>query len=237
MSLGTTPQLKAVPLPEGFTYVNTLHPDCRISDRYQSTDNFLGRPFPHYYNGAIILSTHAAEALILVQEAVAKDGFDLVFYDGYRPQTTVDAFIAWGSDIADQKMKAEYYPRVDKAHTFDLGYIAKRSGHTRGSTVDLTLIEKGKKLQQTQKVRRQLTDGFEFTYLDDNTVDMHTHVDLFDNASHHDTDLVPKEATARRNYLRSAMVAAGFKPYSKEWWHYTLADEPFPETYFDFPVA
>ncbi len=223
-------------LLEGFVYLHSIHPDIRISNRYHSQDNFLGRPFPHYFNNVLILSTQAAKALLHVQETVSKDGFDLVIYDGYRPQTTVNAFVTWAEDITDQTMKTLYYPRVDKEQVFELGYIAKRSSHTRGSTVDLTLIKKNKPLQPTRKMVRQLNDGFAFTYLDDDTVDMHTHVDLFDKASHHDTDLVPEQALKWRNYLRSAMVSVGFTPYKNEWWHYTLAREPFPDTYFDFPV-
>ncbi|MBX9977008.1 MAG: M15 family metallopeptidase [Alphaproteobacteria bacterium] len=223
-------------LPEGFMYIRDIHPDIRLSNRYHSHDNFMGRPFPFYANNVLIISNEAAESLRKIQDIVAKDGLDLVFYDGYRPQSTVNAFVTWANDPTEQSMKSAYYARVNKADAFELGYIARRSGHTRGSTVDLTLIEKGKYIIPTQKIPRTLEDGFEFMYLDDNTVDTFTHVDLFDDASHHGTALIPEAFQKWRNYLRDVMVANGFKPYSKEWWHYSLENEPYPDTYFDFPV-
>lgn len=224
-------------LPEGFCYITDIHKDIRTSVRYAGSDNFIGEPFVKYQKPVIIISEEAAHMLSLIQDRVSKDGFDLVIYDAYRPQATVDSFRRWAENIADQRMKEQYYPRIDKAKVHELGYIARRSTHSRGSTVDLTIIQKDKALKASEPIKRKLADGFEFTFLDDGTVDMGSHFDLFDEASWHDSPLVGAEYSKWRNYLRDVMVNYNFEPYSKEWWHYTLAHEPFAETYFDFDIA
>ena len=224
-------------LPDGFCYITDIHKDIRTSVRYAGSDNFIGQPFIKYEKPVIILTEEAAQTLSLIQDRVSRDGFDLVIYDSYRPQSTVDSFAVWAENVDDQQMKEHYYPRINKADVHTLGYIAKRSTHSRGSTVDLTLIEKEKTLMPSNPVKRTLTDGFEFTFLDDGTLDMGAHFDLFDEASWHDSPLIEEKYSKWRNYLRDVMVMYNFKPYSKEWWHYTLELEPFPETYFDFSVA
>jgi D-alanyl-D-alanine dipeptidase len=145
----------------------------------------------------------------------------------------VNHFIAWSTDAADVKMKAHYYPHIDKKNLFDLGYLAKKSSHSRGSTVDVSIIRVGGTLLSELKERNFL-DGRAFTYLADGTLDMHSHFDLFDESSWHDSALVGQEAAKNRNYLRAKMQAQGFNSYDKEWWHFELINEPFPNMYFDF---
>lgn len=223
------------PIPDGFAYLREIDDRICQSVRYAMNDNFMGRPF-FDYAPTIIMTEAAALSLRKVQDFVSKDGFDLVVYDAYRPQTTVDTFTPWANDMDDQSMKDCYYPRIDKSEVHALGYIAKRSQHSRGSAVDLTLIRMGDVIKESVPIKRTLTDGTSFTFLDDGTVDMGAHFDLFDEASWHDSPLIQPEYLHWRNYLKHAMVSCGFEPYSKEWWHYSLKNEPYPETYFDFPI-
>jgi D-alanyl-D-alanine dipeptidase len=134
-------------------------------------------------------------------------------------------------------MKEFYYPHIEKTQAFDLGYIAKRSQHTRGAAVDLTLIRKDQAIKASIVNKRSFQNGAHFIFLDDGTLDMFSHFDVFDDASHHDTTLIPDEYLKWRDYLRNAMVSANFNPYTKEWWHYSVQNEPFPETYFNFAIA
>ncbi len=229
----------AGPLPEGFVYIKDIDPTIQESVRYASSENFVGAPIEGYVAPRTILTRAAAEALHKVQEELLNEGYCLVVYDAYRPQKAVDNFMRWSTDISEQSMKKRYYPRVNKADVFDLGYVAKKSGHSRGSTVDLSIIKIDKKLKNNSEIvvlSRQLNDGFSILCLDDNSVDMGSTFDLFDEASHHDTSLVGASYIKLRNYLRHKMEKYGFKAYSNEWWHYTLVDEPFPNTYFDFDV-
>ena len=201
-------------LPEGFVYVDDVIPSARFDIRYFGENNFVGRRIDGYKAPFAILSREAAEALKRVSDDLAELGYGLLIFDGYRPQKAVDDFAAWSLDPSDAKMKEQYYPEVDKSRLFELGYIASRSGHTRGSTVDLTLV--------------RLDTGEE--------VDMGGPFDFFGPVSHHGTDLVTEEQTANRNILKEAMEKHGFAAYDQEWWHYTLKPEPYPDTYFDFDV-
>ena len=158
----------------------------------------------------------------------------MVVYDGYRPQCAVNEFMRWSKDEADHVAKELYYPTVNKKDVFKLGYVAERSGHSRGSTFDLTLIRQDQQLKPIKAGKHTLQNGEVIPFLDDNTIDMGSSFDLFHETSHHDSDLVIEEQTANRNLLRRAMKQSGFKEYKAEWWHYTLADEPYPDTYFDF---
>ena len=133
-------------------------------------------------------------------------------------------------------MKDYYYPRIDKERVFELGYIAERSGHSRGSTVDVTLIPLGQMIKPITPKTRILADGVTIFYLEDGSVDMGTSFDFCDAASHHETDLLEAPYKERREHLKELMIQVGFKPYAKEWWHYTLENEPYPTTYFDFAV-
>lgn len=222
-------------LPTGFVYLKDIDPTIQQFPRYEMAENFLGRQIDGYRKGVgIVLSCQAAKALKKAQERVAQDGYELVVYDGYRPQIAVDDFIRWAEDEADQSKKEEYFPRVDKKDLFRLGYIAQRSRHSRGSTVDLTLIKKGEECHKPFGVEVVLADGSIIKRLDDGTLDMGTSFDFFDVASWGKSLLVSKEAQKNRNYLANVMKENGFEDLPEEWWYFVLKDEPFPRTYFDF---
>lgn len=201
-------------LPASFVYVEELIPDILVDLRYAGTDNFMGVPVNGYNKKRLILSRPAAEALKKVQEEAGRKGFRLKIFDAYRPQRAVNHFMQWARQTGDTLKKQEFYPHTAKSELFELGYLASRSGHSRGSTVDLTLVyqENGREL------------------------DMGGPYDFFGSISAHDTGLINKEQRQNREFLKSLMVKHGFKPYSKEWWHYSLRQEPFPDTYFDFVV-
>jgi D-alanyl-D-alanine dipeptidase len=225
---------------KGFVYLHEIDPTILTSPRYSTVENFVGCVVDGYKKPVIVMTKQAAEALKKVQQAVAADGYSLVVYDAYRPQRAVNHFMRWSRDVKDQAKKSQYYPRVDKADVFKLGYVAERSGHSRGSTVDLTLIKKGDSLHPIQEKTRKLLDGFTITLLDDGTVDMGSSFDLFDTASHFENALIGKPFKSLRTYLQTMMIKFGFKPYAEEWWHFTLKDEPYPaaedSSYFDFVV-
>jgi D-alanyl-D-alanine dipeptidase len=223
-------------LPDNFIYLDEFEPSIVQSIAYASSENFVGQPLDGYKAARAIITTEAAIALQKVQRDVEKDGYSLVVYDAYRPQKTVDHFMRWSLDATDLKMQGKYYPYVDKNKVFELGYIAEKSSHSRGSTVDLSIIKLGQKITESNVVPRILNDGREVAYLDDGSVDMYTSFDLFDEASWHDTPLIPAESMANRGYLREKMLEHNFQEYQYEWWHYTLKDEPFPKEYFNFDV-
>lgn len=201
--------------PSGFVLVGEAVPDALLDVRYYTTYNFVGARIDGYEEPVALLTREAAEALRRVSDDVKAKGFRLVIYDGYRPQRAVDHFVRWAEDVADTAMKPVFYPDVDKADLFTRGFIARRSGHSRGSTVDLTLL-----------------DASAGTLLD-----MGGPFDFFGEISHPGcTKGLTAAQTGNRMRLRDAMLGRGFKPLSTEWWHFTLADEPYPDTYFDFGV-
>ena len=224
-------------LPEGFSRLSELDASIQQDMRYVGNNNFLGRPVAGYEAPECILSTAAAEALVEVQRAVQQLGLSLKVYDCFRPQQAVNDFMQWGADLADQRMRESYYPEVPKSELFTLGYIAERSGHSRGSTVDLTLVPAGSvipapdALAAVYDCRANITERYP-----DNSLDMGTGYDCFDPRSHTDNIVVGAEALRNRFLLRELMEAAGFTNYDQEWWHYTLNNEPFADQYFDFPV-
>ncbi|MCG8909292.1 M15 family metallopeptidase [Pseudomonas sp. DP-17] len=215
LGLLTSPALRAdQPTQDGFVYLDQVLKSARYDVRYAGADNFVGQPIDGYQKARIILTREAAVALAAVEKDVALSGLALKFFDGYRPQRAVDDFRRWAADPQDIRQKARYYPQLDKPALFRDGYIAKHSGHSRGSTVDLTLVD--------------ANSGKE--------VDMGSPFDFFGPISHHGTALVSVQQTRNRETLRQAMLRHGFEPYGAEWWHYTLKAEPYPKTYFDFPV-
>ncbi len=228
--------LASAKLPDGFVYVHDVDPTIIINMSYAQEHNFIGKPLSGYKKNVAILTKEAALALSKVQQAVKKDGYTLVIYDAYRPQKTVDEFVVWGKDHNDDKMKLYYYPGLEKEDIFKRQYVAEKSTHTRGSTVDLTLIPIGDKVKPITEEKRKLNDGSEVYYLNDGTLDMGTSFDLFDKASHPDSTLVDEKYQARRLYLQEKMAEQGFIEYPFEWWHFTLGNEPFPDTYFNFDV-
>jgi D-alanyl-D-alanine dipeptidase len=229
-------------LPPSFVYLHDIDPSIRLSLRYFSTENFAGQIIDGYRSNKAVMTKEAAIALSNAQKQFMEDGYCMVLYDSYRPQTAVNSFMRWSQDLSaeGQKNKDRYYPRVDKTKVFDLGYIAARSGHSRGSTVDITLIEVNKTLSDNPAFSaRHLpapNEHISFPFIDDNTVDMGSSFDLFDEISHHDSLLISAEHLERRNYLRRVMEANFFFGDDQEWWHYTLHNEPHQDTYFDFIV-
>ena len=197
--------------------VTTLAPSIRTDMRYADADNFVGEPVDGYEAARCLLARPAAEALAGVQRRLAADGLGLLVYDCYRPQRAVDHFVRWAEDTADVHTKAEHYPDVPKSRLFEEGYIAARSGHSRASTADLTMV-------------RVAGDGSA------QPLDMGTPFDFFDPRSHTESPDVTQAQHANRVRLRDAMEAGGFHNYVDEWWHYTLNDEPYPDTYFDVVV-
>jgi D-alanyl-D-alanine dipeptidase len=231
------PAAAQTPPPGAFVDLHEVAPTIVIEMRYRTSHNFLGRRVPGYRENTCILTRQAAEALARVQEQVTADGFTLKVYDCYRPQRSVDAFVAWAKDLDDTRMKAEFYPRVRKSRLFKDGYIAEQSGHSRGSTVDLTLVRTPPRRQETYRRGDRLRDCAGERRFRDNSIDMGTGYDCFDPLSHTFNGRVQGEQRANRLKLRRPMFAAGFKGLKEEWWHFTLREEPFPETFFDFPVA
>jgi D-alanyl-D-alanine dipeptidase len=205
------------PLPKGFVYTGQVIPDIRKEIRYFTTNNFVGQKIDGYLAPKCILTLKAAEALKKVQADLKPFGLGLKVFDCYRPQRAVDHFVRWAKDLEDTKMKNRFYPDVEKKNLFKEDYIAARSSHTRGSTVDLTIVAvAGKEAGQN--------------------IDMGTGFDLFSPKSW-PTDLqMSGGQRAHRLLLRVLMTKHGFVPYPQEWWHFTLKDEPYPDTYFDFPV-
>lgn len=197
-----------------FVYLDEAIPGIELDVRYFSHDNFVGTRVDGYLKPRVLLSKEAAGALLKVQQELEKEGLGLKVFDGYRPQKAVDHFVRWAKIPSDTLTKRKYYPQVRKADVFKLGYVASRSGHTRGSTADLTIIylESGREL------------------------DMGSGWDFFGEISWHASKLVTEEQKNNRQKLKSVMDRHGFKSYSKEWWHYTLRNEPFPDRYFDFDV-
>ena len=201
-------------LPEGFVFVKSLIPDLDVSLRYFSSHNFVGDTITGYKANRLILTEATAQALKLVQNDLQQQNLCLKVYDGYRPQRAVNHFITWAKDLNDTINKAEFYPNVDKRHLFRDGYIASRSGHSRGSTVDLTII-----------------DG-----ITGEPLDMGSPYDFFGAPSWVNYDEITETQKVNRLLLKAVMLKHNFRNYSKEWWHFTLRWEAFPKTYFDFEI-
>ncbi len=225
--------------PAVFVSLHDAVPSVIVEMRYQTPHNFIGRPIRGYEDPLCLLTRPAAAALARVQADVVRRGYTLKVYDCYRPQRAVDDFVAWGRRLRDQRMKAEFYPRVDKRRVFKEGYIAARSGHSRGSTLDLTLVKRPARAQHRYRRGERLTDcaapaGARF---DDNSIDMGTGYDCFDPLAHPFNGRVRGAQRRHRLLLRHAMYRHGFVGLATEWWHFTLRDEPFPDTFFDFPIS
>lgn len=224
-------------MPDGFVYLSDVDPSIIQDVRYAGDQNFMGRTVTGYQAAHIICTSQAAAHLKEASTYFKSLGYTLVVYDGFRPQMAVDAFRAWGDHPEDIIAKAYYYPDFSKAEIFAHGYVANyRSSHTRGSTFDLTLIPTGSSLKPIVYTKRTLSNGDIIPFLDDGTVDMGSSFDLFHPVSGHDSPLITGEYAKMRDVLRQGMLKAGFDQYPEEWWHYTLAHEPYPETYFDFPI-
>ena len=199
----------------GFVSIGEMIPDVLLDIRYYSSFNFIGERIDGYEEPAALITREAAQALKAVSDEAARQGLRLKIFDAYRPQKAVDHFMRWAADPADIRMKAYFYPELNKDEIIPQGYIAQHSGHSRGSTVDLTLFE-----MATQE-----------------DLDMGGTFDFCGEKSHPDYKGVSEAQRANRMLLQSMMVKYGFRPLSTEWWHFTLENEPWPDTYFTFPVS
>ena len=202
-------------MKEDFVFVDEFVPGIRWDAKYATWDNVTGKPLDGYQANRIVGTKALCTALERAQEKAASCGFGLLLWDGYRPQRAAGSFLRWSEQLEDGRTKLRHYPNIDRAEIFEKGYVATRSGHSRGSSVDLTLYH--------------LATG--------ELAAMHGDHDLMDSISHHGaTGISPVEARNRQS-LCSIMEACGFSSYDREWWHYTLNHEPYPDTYFDFPIT
>lgn len=200
-------------MPDNFVYISDIAPEIQLDIRYFTSNNFVGAPVDGYEKPAAILTRPAALALKKASGIFRKAGYAICIFDAYRPQTAVNHFIRWAKN-SDTQTKAAYYPCLDKPSLLEKGYIATRSSHSRGSTVDMTLVS-----LETQKA-----------------LDMGSPFDFFDTISHHGATGLTSVQTANREMLVSIMKSCGFTTFPLEWWHYTLENEPYPDSCFDFPV-
>jgi D-alanyl-D-alanine dipeptidase len=224
--------------PPGIVDAATVVPGLQLDIRYATANNFAGRPIAGYLAPKCYLSRRAAEALKGVAEELAKQNLGLKVYDCYRPRRAVRDFVKWGRDLGDQTTKARFYPNVDKRSLFRSGYIASRSGHSRASTVDLTIVPLPVPEQPAYDASAPIAscENAKEHRAPDNSVDMGTDFDCFSRRSHAAFGALDEQQKQNRALLRSVMSRHGFRNLSTEWWHYTLRNEPYPDTYFDFPV-
>ncbi len=224
--------------PPGFVVLHDVDPTIRYDIRYFGRHNFVGERIDGYQQPQCILTRQAATALRAAQRTLLRQGYTLKVYDCYRPQRAVDHFVRWARDLDDERMKAEFYPNVDKSRLFADGYIAEKSGHSRGSTLDVTLVKLPAEHQRPYRPGEPLVACFAPVgeRFPDNSVDMGTGYDCFDPLSHTDNPAITGSARHHRDLLRATLADAGFRNLPEDWWHFTLNDEPFPDTYFDFPV-
>ncbi|MFD5712283.1 M15 family metallopeptidase [Streptomyces pharetrae] len=225
--------------PEDFVALRTVDRTILQEMRYFTPHNFVGERIDGYRQPLCILTRPAAEALHRAQTQLLRQGYTLKVYDCYRPQRAVDHFVRWAKDLDDQAMKDEFYPRVDKTRLFADGYIAEKSGHSRGSTVDLTIVKLPAKPTGPYVPGRPLVPCYapQDERSPDNSVDMGTAFDCFDTLSHTLDPRVQGEQRANRLLLKNTLEALGFVNLAEEWWHFTYKPEPYPDTYFDFPVS
>lgn len=208
-------------VPKAFVEVRTVVPDIVVELRYFGQENFLGRPVDGYTAANCWITRPAAEQLAKVQAALRPFGLSLKVFDAYRPQSAVDHFVRWAKEPDDEDLKRRYYPSVPKQRLIPEGYIADRSGHSRGSTIDLTIVE--------------VSDGPQRRVGEE--LDMGTPFDFFGVESHTENPNLTAQQKANRLLLKTLMERHGFVNYPKEWWHFTLKNEPFPKTYFNFSTG
>jgi D-alanyl-D-alanine dipeptidase len=204
-----------VNVDRGFVFIDEVLPGVRWDAKYATWDNFTGAPVTGYEANRIVGSLALVVALCEVKLRAEALGFGLLLWDGYRPQRAVNRFLEWAAQPEDGRTKARFYPNLERSEMFTNGYVARRSGHSRGSAVDLTLY--------------RLDTG--------ELAAMGGGHDLMDERSHHGATGISAEATDNRTTLCALMEASGFVRYDREWWHYVLRDEPYPDTYFDFAIA
>ncbi|CAM5746525.1 putative D-alanyl-D-alanine dipeptidase [Streptomyces afghaniensis 772] len=235
-----TAQAKTGPhAPKDFVALRSVDPTIIQEMRYFTPHNFVGQRIDGYAQPICVLTRPAAQALHRAQTKLLRQGYTLKVYDCYRPQRAVDHFVRWAKDLDDQAMKGEFYPNVDKTRLFADGYIAEKSGHSRGSTLDVTLVKLPAKPTRPYHPGEPLVPCFapKDERFPDNSVDMGTGFDCFDTLSHTLDPRVQGQQRANRLLLKSTLEGLGFVNLAEEWWHYTYKPEPYPDTYFDFPVS
>ena len=206
-----------------FVVLTDVIPDAILEIRYFSTYNFIGDRIPGYEEPVAILTRRAADSLKVVSDELLAKGYRLKIFDAYRPQCAVDYFVKWAEDMDDVRMKPYFYPELGKDVLIPQEYIAARSSHTRGSTVDLTLFD--------MALEKEVDMGCTYDYFG-----VASHPDVLPGQEVGAYRPISEQQYANRMILRDAMLSHGFKPYDCEWWHFTLADEPYPDTYFTFPI-
>jgi D-alanyl-D-alanine dipeptidase len=233
------PALASPALPKGFVYLRDVDPTIVQDIRYAGSHNFVGRPIRGYGAAECILSKPAADALATVQKLLAEKKLSLIVWDCYRPKRAVDDFAQWSKDPARSEMKAEFYPRTDKDKLFAQGYIARRSGHSRGSTVDVGIVpvdfSSAPPPNPTQPLKPCTSPRGE--RFEDGTIDFGTGYDCLDVLATTSNAAVGAIGRRNRQTLKSYMQGAGFRPYAREWWHFQLINEPFDGGGFDFEVS
>jgi D-alanyl-D-alanine dipeptidase len=230
-------------MPAEFVALRDFDPSILQEIRYATSHNFTGAPVSGYLAPTCILTRQAAQALARAQQDFTEQGYTLKVYDCYRPQRAVDEFVSWAADLADQRMKPEFYPRVDKSALFADGYIAERSGHSRGSTLDVTLVAWPPTGTPPYLPGKPLVDcaAPQAVRFPDGSLDMGTGYDCFDTLANTADPRISGDQAKNRQLLGEGLERQGFVNYDMEWWHFTFkpADqgEPYPDTYFDFPVG
>jgi len=225
-------------MPEAFVDIQKIIPDVVLDIRYYGPHNFVGEKVDGYLAPKCFLTKEAAEALSKVQKELEPFSLSLKIYDCYRPQKAVNHFVRWATEIENTKTKKEFYPTVDKKNLFKDGYIDGKSGHSRGSTLDLTIVPLPAPSQADYIPGQQLFECYlpAAKRFGDNSIDMGTGFDCFDELSHTANTNIGRQQKINRLLLKSLMEKHGFRNYDKEWWHFTLKNEPYPDTYFDFVI-
>jgi len=238
VSLCVNPGWTENKIPDNFVDLQTVIPSVTLDIRYYGDHNFLGTRVDGYQAPKCLVTAPAAEALAKIQAELQEFSLSLKIYDCYRPQRAVDHFVRWAKDIKDTKTKAEFYPTVDKRNLFRDGYIAEKSSHSRGSTIDLTIVPVPLPAQEPYSPGQPLRACFlpAAERFRDGGIDMGTGYDCFDELSHPGNLNMGLQQRIHRLLLKTLMDKYGFKNYDQEWWHFTLRNEPYPDTYFDFPM-
>lgn len=221
--------------PENIVNVQTLIPKAQFDIRYSTAHNFVGKKINGYNAPKCLLTKEAANALKQVENKLLLMGLTLKIYDCYRPQMAVDDFAIWATKIDQTQMKTEFYPKVDKKNLFKDEYIAYRSGHSRGSTIDLTIVPINSEIPTYTNKQVDCTTEYS-KRVPDNSLDFGTGFDCFSPVSHPDYMDISPQARANRLLLQTLMSLAGFQGIKEEWWHFTLKNEPYPDTYFNFMI-
>ena len=225
-------------LPSGFVYIEDIDKSIIVNLKYFTNDNFIGRRVPHYKANRGIMTRDTAIALSKAQKKFLAKGYSIVIYDAYRPASSVKYFMEWMKDESDNFRKKYHYPYVEQKKDMKDIYIASKSGHSRGSTVDMTVIRTEKKLLTLSNYKERKFNGKVYPFNDDNTIDCGTSYDLMDPASWSDNNPMDftDEQKNNRKLIKTIMESSGFKVLPEEWWHFSLVDETFPGIYFDFDI-